>query len=41
MFMLNVCYIEGLMVSYLESCMVVSQSRLHSIMAFEMKVKNG
>jgi hypothetical protein len=41
MFMLNVGYIEGLMVSYLESCMVGSQSKLHSIMAVEVKVKNG
>jgi len=41
MIMLNVGYIEGLMVSYLESCMVGSQSRMHSIMAVELKVKKG
>jgi len=38
--MLNVGYFEGLMVSELELRMVRSQSRLHSIMAVELKVKN-
>jgi len=40
MFMLYVGYIEGLMFSYLESCMVGSQSRVHYIMPVELKVKN-
>jgi len=39
--MLNVGFDKGLMVSELESGMLGSQTRLHSIMALELKVKTG